>query len=386
VIRDIVLFIIGWLDALTPKAQEKIVYASFPDLADNSFAIFEYVINNKKGHQNVWLVDSVNDLDKLNRIIRAHTDSRNYRIVSKRSLKGLFEYLTAKYVFFTHGLFSGAKVAKEHVVVNLWHGMPLKSIGSYDKSASGNNVCMSTFSICTSEFFRGIIARSFDLGEASVRITGLPRNDLLLKEKNKECLRKVGVSGEFDKIYAWLPTYRKATVGDVREDGSYSELLPFFTVGDLSDLNVALSRKHAFMVVKIHPMDFLNSAQLPDFSNVKILKSIFLEQVGVQLYDLLANVDILITDYSSVFIDFMVTGRPIAFIADDIETYSKTRGFLFDFSADLLPGDIISSKEELIDAIANDSIAKKYDKLLPMYSSTVPPFSKNVYDQFVISR
>jgi CDP-glycerol glycerophosphotransferase len=76
--------------------------------------------------------------------------------------------------------------------------------------------------------------------------------------------------------------------------------------------------------------------------------------------DLYLAADILITDFSSVMFDFSVTGKPILFLAPDLERYRAERGFYFDFEAEA-PGPILMSDQEVISALGKiDSISKKY--------------------------
>lgn len=70
--------------------------------------------------------------------------------------------------------------------------------------------------------------------------------------------------------------------------------------------------------------------------------------------------DILITDFSSVMFDFSVTGKPILFLAPDLERYRAERGFYFDFEAEA-PGPILMSDQEVLTALSKiDSISKNY--------------------------
>ena len=125
---SIVLFFISLLDKLIPKNQEFIVYNSFPDLSDNSFALFLHVMEKYPEKNNIWLVKTL-DTEKYKSLISSYGNNMNYELVERDSFLGFYYYLRAKYVFFTHGLFGGAQIAKSHCVVNLWHGMPLKTIG-----------------------------------------------------------------------------------------------------------------------------------------------------------------------------------------------------------------------------------------------------------------
>src|SRR5699024_5645729 len=71
--------------------------------------------------------------------------------------------------------------------------------------------------------------------------------------------------------------------------------------------------------------------------------------------------DILITDYSSVFFDYANLKRPILFYTYDLEKYRDTlRGFYIDIEKDV-PGPLLQTTEEVINAIINiDQIQEEY--------------------------
>lgn len=78
--------------------------------------------------------------------------------------------------------------------------------------------------------------------------------------------------------------------------------------------------------------------------------------------DLCAVSDVLVTDYSSIFFDFAVTGRPILFYCHDLELYAgQVRGFYLDPATDL-PGPIARTTPELVDMLATlPRVQAQYD-------------------------
>ena len=100
-------------------------------------------------------------------------------------------------------------------------------------------------------------------------------------------------------------------------------------------------------------MDIINQLKLPESQNVLILHNEELELKKVILYEVLGEVDVLLTDYSSVFIDFMNLDKPIAFVFDDIECYGQSRGFNFNNPVEYLPGEKITNYKELSNYLKN---------------------------------
>ena len=82
--------------------------------------------------------------------------------------------------------------------------------------------------------------------------------------------------------------------------------------------------------------------------------------------------DILITDYSSVFFDYANLKRPMLFFTYDLEKYRGVlRGFYIDVEEEL-PGPMLFTTEEIIDAIKNlpqieADYKEKYDVFYEKY-------------------
>ena len=157
IITNIILFLISVLDRLITKNYNYVVYNSFPDLSDNSFALFLYTLEHYPEKSNIWLIKKM-DTKRYESLINKYTNRRNYKLVKRDSIQGIYYYLRAKYVFFTHGLFAGSNISKQHCVVNLWHGMPLKKIGLMEKNEVPQN---SKFAIATSFFLSKNNGRCF---------------------------------------------------------------------------------------------------------------------------------------------------------------------------------------------------------------------------------
>jgi len=88
-------------------------------------------------------------------------------------------------------------------------------------------------------------------------------------------------------------------------------------------------------------------------SNIMCLTNPELEEKGIHFYSLLKQTDALITDYSSVFFDYLLLDKPLAFTIDDIDSYSGNRGFVFENPLDYMPGEKIKNSEEFFSFIDN---------------------------------
>lgn len=317
-----------------------LVFNSFPDFADNAFAFYLYLEDNRywEKYKFVWLVEEVTDS------IRALVKEREFhcRVIKKKSIQGVWAYLRSRHFFTTHGGFLSFDTS--HVTdkyVNLWHGMPLKRIGRLLDEGSGFTPCLT---IASSRPFQKIMADSFGQPLDRVIVTGQPRCDMMSVET--DYFKNKGISlEEYSKVGIWMPTYRVSIVGDIREDGTYEEgSVSFLKQQDLLKLDEHLKERNVLLLLKIHPMDILQNYEFPRYSNIVVIRP---READSELYPILGKCDFLLTDYSSVYIDYEVLERSIGFVMDDLDAYSRSRGFCFDNIEDVMPGRILSNLHEI---------------------------------------
>ena len=88
-------------------------------------------------------------------------------------------------------------------------------------------------------------------------------------------------------------------------------------------------------------------------SNIIFLTNPQLDELDIHFYSLLKDTDALITDYSSVFFDYLLIDKPLAFTVDDLESYGKNRGFVFDNPMDYMPGMKLYVVSDFYDFLSN---------------------------------
>jgi len=355
-LRRFIIKLLAAINSILRKNKNKVCFVSFPDFSDNCMSVFDYMVSKKlMQYEIVWLVNNLyvpEDIVELQKQFKI-------KVIKQKSLLGILNYMTSKYIFYTHGAFNGVECLDKQIVVNLWHGMPLKNIGYLD-NATKEEVAHFTYALATSEEFEDVIAKAFGVDKDKVLVTGLPRNDRMNKFRN--LLYKLGIDGEqYNKKILWMPTYRKSKMGDKREDGNCKDSqLPLLSKDELVDLNKYLVENENLLIIKLHPMDTLKKIDFDKLTNIKIVINNDFKNIGEQLYSLFQEVDALITDYSSVYFDFMLLNKPIGFVMDDIGEYSSSRGFVFEDIYDWIPGPIIKDVSQLHTFIEhiNDNIDK----------------------------
>jgi CDP-glycerol glycerophosphotransferase (TagB/SpsB family) len=311
----IIFLIFNTINYLTPKRKKRTVFCGTPDFDDMLRGLIPYIED-----------EEVYVLTKSSLAPPAWIP-KQIKVVKKNSFRGLYMLLTSSKIYFTHGIYSFFDLLpkeRQHVI-NLWHGMPIKNIGFLDGKTS-----MPQFhtGIATSKMFRTIMAKAFNVEESKFIVSGLPRNELLTKPKtNQFIIKELEV---YSKVYVWLPTYRKSNIGDIREDSSSTSVVGVDGF-DFNTLDRALVKINAVIYIKPHPMAIYNN-ETCDYQNIKFIDEGWLLSHQSSLYEFLSFSDILISDYSSVVIDYQCTGLPVILYSEDMVLYKNNRGFTIDLA------------------------------------------------------
>lgn len=314
--------IFGLISLLVKKDPNIWVFGSWfgRRYSDNSRYLFEYIVSNHPEIKAIWLTDDDYIYFKLK--------SEGRMVFKKKSLRAYVYCLKASVTIYVQSNYvdclpylNNKKVHK----VQLWHGIPLKKIGYDNNLLKENNLL---------KFFKGLIgfpvekndlviacsnedANNFKTafnGEL-VKITGYPRNDCIVNLfENNRCKRNY-----LNVLY--MPTFRN-------EIGSKIDLLfPYGFKPDELDDDICLK-------IKMHPVNLPSSdllEKLKKYKNIVVLG----DEDAVEV---LKEVDILITDFSSVYFDFLLTERPIIFSPFGFDEYlKKDRELYYDYES-ITPG------------------------------------------------
>lgn len=262
-------------------------------------------------------------------------------VAAKNSVSAVWRYLTAEAVFFTHGLYYCPRPTRRKPSINLWHG-------DGPKRPNGSPV-WSTFVVSGSAVFGAVRCRMFHVDLSNLLLHPLPRVEQLLRPPSAEVLGQLGLD-QTRPFVVWMPTYRRARGGGL--DGSWAD------TSEESDQQVhtavaplvrALAAADVQLVVKPHPLD-VETRAVPGAISITDAK---LADVGSTLYAVLGASSGLITDYSSVWTDYLGTDQPIAFVLPDEDEYRSGRGFEPADTLDHLPGPILRTPEDFDDFSAS---------------------------------
>ena len=266
----------------------------------------------------------------------------------------------AKYVITTHQPF---KARRAQINIQFWHGVPLKRMGfmahntRYRANKRNQKLWHKNADMVTSssDLYETLMSACMAIEGKKYQKLGFPRIDYIdqpaiSKEKLLEDLFKT--KDEQAEIGIYMPTFRyeleDPSVMEMIKQGNFFAFLGFDPYG----LNDALKDNHQYLIVKLHPyemrmFDNFNS----QFSNVAFLNNDYLFENDIDLYELLGDTDFLITDFSSIYFDYLYLDKPIIFITNYLKQYEKVRGLLLSPYEDVTPGPCVNSQKELLQVL-----------------------------------
>ena len=301
--------------------------------------------------------------------------------INPYSFNGFFLLLRAKYHFIeksSYDTYYSHRISGRFNFIQTWHAIPTKLVGvdaltllsdnnGYtleNKFFNGMLKKMNFFSrqrykyiISTSDYVSNIFEKAFE--NNNIIKTGYPRNDIFYDNSlSTRDYKKIFDLEKYNRIFLYAPTFRDGTL----------------TVSPFSDkiyeLNQYLKQTNSVLIIKKHPWE-KNLQVASDLTNV-----IDVSKKSIDIQEILIHVDLLITDYSSTFFDFMATKKPVIFYTYDYQYYlSKCRGMYYDFKAEL-QGPFADDEESLIHYIKSyekwsvtPDYIKQYDLVLDKFNS-----------------
>lgn len=263
-----------------------------------------------------------------------------------------YHLATSKYIFLNDNFMPMAKLnfRAEVVITQLWHAEGVfKKFGLHIEQPQEiralERACSSKLSyvVCSSEEVADIYAEAFDVSRDKVLPLGAPRTDKFYKKINEKRLRD-----DFDRQYPeckgkklvlYAPTFRENTSDDA-------------TILNSFDINAFNERfPDSKLLIRLHPQVHTADAEIDGAVNLS-------EYDDVQR--LMRIADVLITDYSSICMDFALLDKPVYFYAFDLEKYNADRSFYFDYES-YVPGPVARDFQTLLNLMYTD-MSQTYEK------------------------
>ena len=287
-------------------------------------------------------------------------------VLPKRSLRAAWAFLTSRYVFFTHQCYT-MQFPRNVVSVNLWHGMPIKKIGWMQPGGRGPRA---KYELATSDFWRPIICACMKPW-GQVLVNGLPRCDRFSAPGGAGVKARLGgPAASCARLAVWLPTFRRTVVGDDMRDGCDFDNVAQMPGFDADRFDAWLAARNMVCVLKCHPLG--PKPELRTRGNLWIMDDAALAARGLTLYPLLGGADVLLTDISSVYVDFLALDRPVIHAFADRREYESGRGFTFEWTEDFLAGpwvEDMAGVEHALDEVrtGRDAHAANRARLRPLF-------------------
>ncbi|TNE46541.1 MAG: hypothetical protein EP343_23340 [Deltaproteobacteria bacterium] len=327
---------------LIPKSDKIIIVGGWfgKRFADNSKYFFLNVLHEKE-KLNVDTIVWITRDEQIQNELRNH----GFLAYKTSSLLGIWYHFRAKYHVIDQTMtdinpFFSVRSKR----INLWHGFPMKKIGIFMKEnhhrkpphgtigwflrkASYRGFWFDHYLLATSEYTADVLGRAFEIKEDRVLISGYPRNFSAFREdsygytSDNETKYLSDILNFMDKGYnivGYFPTFRdhKETLLFGAEESD--EVLEFLDFCEEKKIKVVgkyhfAGKNDKFEDVTSH-VAFVN---LPSETD---------------LYTFISTIDILITDYSSLYYDFLLWKKPVIFFPYDLEYFiHHDRGFIYDF-------------------------------------------------------
>ena len=317
---------------------------------DNPRYLYTYLKNEQTDIRAIWLTRNEEVFQTLK--------NNNFEVYMSNSLKGYWYALRGGvYIYDNYSKDINFWLSGNALKFNTWHGIPLKMIqmdNKFDFVRHPRNTmlklrwCLRRLSdekptdyvLTTSEYLKDIFASAF--ATKNVVVSSYPRVDMLngnfkntiLMASEKIIYESMLENRKNNKLnIIYMPTFRDSEC-------------EFFEVIQIKEFLDFLMKNNMNFYVKLHP----KSKNLQKFKSINQGNLIVVDKDS-DPYTYLGLTDMLITDYSSIYFDYLVTNKPIIFFSYDLNTYLKESRQMYFSYEEITPGHHVNTMEELINAI-----------------------------------
>lgn len=257
------------------------------------------------------------------------------------SISGVIALMRSPIGVFSNSLedisFHPSAVPRSMTLIALRHGISLKRTrfatdGPHPRKHLRERA-LTDYAISPSEFLTDMQEPCLQIGRDNHIITGLPRNDQLLNPRDRPSPYLDSIVGDpgYENTILYAPTWRHGA--------GPTEFFPFDDF-DSTELEALLETHQARLLVRPHPKDLEWYERNPELREFSRLRDMLDGPSSVHLAThrdvqdtnaILKSTDILVTDYSSIYLDFLLLDRPIIFVPYDREEFEANVGFLSDY-------------------------------------------------------
>lgn len=339
--------------------------------SDNSKYLFEHIV--EQDEVTIYWIAKKRSLVKT-------ISEKGYPVLYCYSLKGILVQLRCGVAIVNQSIKSDLQeyfIANKVKKIQLWHGIPMKKIGFDARVPSRNSFSiLNSIKLLVQENYQLIIScgeestkrftSAFRCNPSSVIATGFPRNIVFNK-------KSIAAQHKFSCIY--MPTFR----GSI---GSEFELL---SMDELITLEKEIVINNMHFAFRLHPVNNF-SCDIMEYINNSAYLSINTDD---DIYTSINNYDCLVTDFSSIYFDFLLSGKPIVFAPfGKAEYLAKDRELYYEYKEVTIPP-YCKSWDSLINrliSIKNDGVSlsysDEYSRLLAKFHNVRDEnYCDNVYSE-----
>jgi len=306
------------------------------DLGSNIFYLLK-VLNKDYSNYKIYLSYSSTNKNDIESLLNTYS-LNHIKLVNIRSLTYLRLLAKAKYLI-NDTSFPTMYIKKDNqIYLNTWHGTPFKKMGQdeVNKANMGNvqrNLLMSDYLLFPNKEIESKMSQAYSLDnlyKGKIINSGYPRNSIFFNTRlRNETRSNLDISNK--KVIGYMPTWRNnQDLSSIKEHLDYID--NHLTYDDV-------------FYVKLHNLD-KQSINLESYKHIKAFPS------NIETYEFLNCIDILITDYSSVMFDYMLTSKKVILFAYDYQDYQKQRGLYYKIED--LPFDVAYNVEDLVKEIKSN--------------------------------
>ncbi len=243
-----------------------------------------------------------------------------------------------------------SKYNKNQTMINLWHGIPMKSMAYMEGEGKDHSPgeFNEDYLITSSKLESNLMAACRHTEYKKHRILGSPRNDYLLSPLKD--LGSLNFIKKYKSVIIYVPTFREGYLDRI-EGKNFGNLFNFKYLDENRLINY-LKSNNVLLVLKYHPFEEKQKKHKHSLcDNIFYLTNDILKTNNLDLYEFLPHTNLLITDYSSIYLDYLLLDKPIIFTPVDLEDYRENRGLLLEPYEYWTPGPRCIEQEILQDEI-----------------------------------
>lgn len=294
-----------------------IIFESVPDFSDNPYAVYQEMIR-RDLHKKYKILWSCSKDVTMPQTPAGVGYIYPLKKTVKERLRNMYYMANAKCMVCCNRFLVPWR--KSQPCFYLTHGTTIKQVRGYYNLPEPIQYCLSAapaVAELTADALRTDINKMFSLG--------FPRNDVLLTA-NEPIREMLGTTCK--KVIVWYPTFRQHASGSNVSSGN---ALPVIHDQQAAlELNQWAKDLDILLVLKPHFAQDLSQIKALDLSNIRFIDDEFFRIHNIGSYAFVASCDALLSDYSSIYYDYLLCDKPVGLVWEDIEEYRQNPGFAVD--------------------------------------------------------